>query len=256
MFRDAAVSGLERRANAACASFFLALVVAAVVSASAPASQTGRFKLRGVTRVAEGDTLQVRLASGKRERVRLIGIDAPDAGACGEPAATAFLRRLVGGRRVVLVGDRTQPTRDASRRLLAYVETGYGALSDVGRHSLFFGFARVHGLERPYVRLGQYQRAELAAKTAARGAWRSCFAAPPPGPPAPPPTPPPAPPPPSPPPVPLPICHASYPTVCIPPPPPDPECGHIPHRNFTVRHDVENPDPHGFDPDRNGIGCE
>src|SRR5687767_910169 len=108
-----------------------AVVVAAVVSASAPASQTGRFKLRGtVTRVVDGDTLQVRLASGKRERVRLIGIDAPDAGACGEPAATAFLRRLVGGRRVVLVGDRTQATRDPSRRLLAYVETGYGALSD------------------------------------------------------------------------------------------------------------------------------
>jgi hypothetical protein len=27
-------------------------------------------------------------------------------------------------------------------------------------------------------------------------------------------------------------------------------------RDFTVRHDVVDPDPHRFDPDRNGVGCE
>ena len=54
----------------------------------------------------------------------------------------------------------------------------------------------------------------------------------------------------------LPVCHPSYPTVCIPPPPPDLECSQIPYRQFTVRHDVANPDPHGFDPDHNGVGCE
>jgi hypothetical protein len=51
-------------------------------------------------------------------------------------------------------------------------------------------------------------------------------------------------------------CAASYPTVCIPPPPPDLDCADVPYRNFRVRWDVPNPDPHHFDGNRNGIGCE
>jgi hypothetical protein len=47
-------------------------------------------------------------------------------------------------------------------------------------------------------------------------------------------------------------CHPSYPTVCIPPPPPDLDCGQIRHRNFVVRP----PDPHGFDGNNDGRGCE
>lgn len=47
-------------------------------------------------------------------------------------------------------------------------------------------------------------------------------------------------------------CDAAYPTVCIPSPPPDLDCGDIPYRRFTVRA----PDPHGFDGDHDGIGCE
>jgi hypothetical protein len=51
-------------------------------------------------------------------------------------------------------------------------------------------------------------------------------------------------------------CAASYPTVCIPPPPPDLDCGDIPYRSFTVLWNVPDPDPHHFDGDRDGIGCE
>jgi hypothetical protein len=51
-------------------------------------------------------------------------------------------------------------------------------------------------------------------------------------------------------------CAASYPTVCIPPPPPDLDCADIPFRNFRVRWDVVNPDPHGFDGNRDGVGCQ
>jgi archaellum component FlaF (FlaF/FlaG flagellin family) len=47
-------------------------------------------------------------------------------------------------------------------------------------------------------------------------------------------------------------CDPSYPEVCIPPPPPDLDCGDIPYRNFVVRP----PDPHRFDRDGDGIGCE
>ena len=47
-------------------------------------------------------------------------------------------------------------------------------------------------------------------------------------------------------------CHPSYPTVCIPPPPPDLDCGDIPYRRFAV----VGSDPHRFDGDNDGIGCE
>jgi uncharacterized protein YraI len=47
-------------------------------------------------------------------------------------------------------------------------------------------------------------------------------------------------------------CHPSYPGVCIPPPPPDLDCKHINYCRFKVLP----PDPHGFDGDRDGIGCE
>ena len=47
-------------------------------------------------------------------------------------------------------------------------------------------------------------------------------------------------------------CDPAYPTVCIPPPPPDLHCGDITYTNFTVRA----PDPHRFDGDHDGVGCE
>jgi predicted nucleic acid-binding Zn ribbon protein len=47
-------------------------------------------------------------------------------------------------------------------------------------------------------------------------------------------------------------CDPSYPTVCIPPPPPDLDCKDIQYRNFVVLP----PDPHHFDGDGDGIGCE
>ena len=48
------------------------------------------------------------------------------------------------------------------------------------------------------------------------------------------------------------VCDPSYPTVCIPPPPPYFNCGNIIYRHFPVIP----PDPHNFDSDGDGIGCE
>jgi len=47
-------------------------------------------------------------------------------------------------------------------------------------------------------------------------------------------------------------CDSSYPSVCIPPYPPDLDCGEIGYSNFKV----VQPDPHRFDGDKDGIGCE
>jgi micrococcal nuclease len=47
-------------------------------------------------------------------------------------------------------------------------------------------------------------------------------------------------------------CDSSYSGVCIPSPPPNLDCGDIPHKNFGVL----SPDPHRFDGEGDGIGCE
>lgn len=47
-------------------------------------------------------------------------------------------------------------------------------------------------------------------------------------------------------------CDSSCPDFCIPSPPPDLDCGDVDGSNFTVRGN----DPHGFDADNDGIGCE
>ena len=48
------------------------------------------------------------------------------------------------------------------------------------------------------------------------------------------------------------MCDPSYPGLCIPPPPPDLDCDNISARNFRVLP----PDPHRFDDDNDGIGCQ
>jgi micrococcal nuclease len=220
------------RGRAVIVALACALVVVALVPAT-HARPNGAFTAAGsVTRVVDGDTLDVRLTSGKRERVRLIGVDTPEAGACYSSAATAQARRLAQGRRVVLRGDRTQATRDRYGRLLAYVWLPGG--KDLGYGLVAGGYARAYVYDRPFARLAAYRAAEARAKRLAKSLWRC-------GAPKPAPT--------------AGDCDPSYPDVCIPPYSQvgDLDCGDIEHRDFRVLP----PDPHGFDGrDDDGLGCE
>jgi micrococcal nuclease len=47
-------------------------------------------------------------------------------------------------------------------------------------------------------------------------------------------------------------CDSSYPNSCISSPPPNLNCDDVSSKNFAVLP----PDPHGFDRDEDGIGCE
>jgi hypothetical protein len=47
-------------------------------------------------------------------------------------------------------------------------------------------------------------------------------------------------------------CDPAYPDVCIQSPPPDLNCTDVPDKGFKVLP----PDPHGFDHNGNGSGCE
>jgi endonuclease YncB( thermonuclease family) len=156
----------------------LALSVAALVAGStaataSPAGETGRFVLNGrVTRTVDGDTFDVRLTSGKRDRVRIVGIDTPERGACYGSQATARAQALSQGKLVRLVGDATQATRDRFGRLLAYVRLPNG--TDLGRALIAGGFAKVFVFNRPFARVVSYRAAERAAQAAGRGLWSAC----------------------------------------------------------------------------------
>ena len=91
-----------------------------------------------VARVIDGDTLV--LDSG--ERVRLLGIDAPERGEPGADAATSALREMAAGRRVRLERD----GRDRWGRTLARVRAGG---KDASGELLARGLVKPRGRRKP-----------------------------------------------------------------------------------------------------------
>ncbi|MEO5574957.1 MAG: thermonuclease family protein [Gaiellaceae bacterium] len=209
-----------------------------VLAGIAAAETTGEFTQRGVvTRIVDGDTLDVRLASGKSERVRLIGIDAAERDACFAAPASARARLLALSKPVVLRGDGTQDTRDRHGWLLAYVWIPGGR--DLGYQLVAGGFAKVYVYHDPFQRLPAYRTAESRAKSAAVGTWKACGSttiravAPAPPPAA--------------------NCHPSY-SPCLPIVS-DLDCADVRALGVApVR--VVGSDPYRLDGDNDGFGCE
>ena len=196
-----------------------------------------------VTYVADGDTIVVNL-NGVEERVRYIGIDTPEVGDPCEEEATQANRTLVNGQTVRLEKDITN--RDRYGRLLRYVYVGD---LFVNAELVRQGWARAYRYE-PDTKMAVYLES-----LAAEAPTHTCQVAPTAAPVVVQPTAPPvvdapAPPPPAP----AEDCDPSYPTVCIPPKwkVGDLDCGQISFRRFQVIP----PDPHGFDGDHDGVGCE
>jgi len=148
-------------------------VVVAAASADASLRARSSLRLRGVvTGVVSSEVLAVRLASGKRERVRLIGVDAPARGACFGVAAERGLRAFAAGKRVTLTGDPSQRQRDGGGRLLAYVLVRRGV--DLGGTLIGGGFARVAVSAGAFHKRPTYRVLQSAARAQRLGLWRSC----------------------------------------------------------------------------------
>lgn len=127
-----------------------------------------------VADVVDGDSLVV-LAPGGEERVRIIGINAPERDECLAGPATAALRRLVEGGVVDLVTDRSD--RDRYGRLLRYVEV---AGVDVGVAMVRDGFAVVRVSEPDTAREQVLRAAQDEARASGRGLWDPTACGPPP----------------------------------------------------------------------------
>ena len=123
-----------KRGTPAMRTRVLAVALIAAASTVAACAPPPPSSLPGnVERVIDGDTIV--MVGG--ERVRLIGIDAPEPGQCGSADATSLLiARLAGQQVQISAGARTD--RDAYGRLLRYVDiNGF----DVQLELLNAGFA-------------------------------------------------------------------------------------------------------------------
>jgi micrococcal nuclease len=188
-----------------------------------------------VVDIVDGDTIKVEI-DGQVYPLRYIGIDSPEIGLPYADDATIADEQLVDGATVYLETDVSDT--DRFDRLLRYVwlARGSGWLL-VNRELVRLGEAvsAAYPPDTKYQAL--FDAAQVEALAAAVGIWSA---------------------------TPVPIvpfvgtpapagnCDPAYPTVCIPPPPPDLDCGDITFRRF----EVLPPDPHAFDGDHDGIGCE
>lgn len=166
----------------------LALAIALAWPLTAPAGHRAAKDAWGeVLSVHDGDTLTVRY-HGRKERVRLLGVDAPEtahspklqraaARAGRTPRAEAglgaqardFLRGLVGpGDRVRLTFEPGGQRRDEHKRLLAWLWLADGR--QVNELLLSEGYARVYRRCRCQA-LQRFMGLENQARTQGRGLW-------------------------------------------------------------------------------------
>jgi micrococcal nuclease len=184
-----------------------------------------------VVDVIDGDTIDVRIGD-QILRVRYIGINTPEQDEPLYHEALAYNQALVMNQTVTLVRDTSET--DSYARLLRYVIT---ADIFVNQALVEMGYAEAAAYAPDTTCVSAFEAAQSQAQTANVGLWLStpvAFIAPVTGGDA------------------AANCDPSYPGVCIPPAPPDLDCGDVPHDRFQV----VPPDPHGFDRDGDGVGCE
>ena len=216
-----------------------------------------------VTRVIDGDTIEVRTPDGEIEGVRLLLVDTPEVhgGAeCFGREASDFVAALLSEGDAVRL-ERDVTNRDAFGRLLRYVWLPGGAM--LNERLAAGGFAQYLAYDSRNVKYAErIEAAAERARAAGAGLWSAC---PPDATPTPTPTPTPAP---TPTPTPTPAaappgedCDPGYIGLCVPPPPPDLNCPDIRAMLreqgldvLQVRADGE--DSHGLDLDRDGLACE
>jgi endonuclease YncB( thermonuclease family) len=124
-----------------------------------------------VTKVIDGDTIEV--SGPVTGQVEVVGISAPraDKGQCGATAATAFASRTLAGTSITLVSDPSQPATDKSGRRLASLRTDNGF--DYAVLAAGAGMVRYYDGGTPVAQAQDIKNAEAEAQKADRGLWGS-----------------------------------------------------------------------------------
>lgn len=131
-------------------------------------------------RIVDGDTLLVEL-KGRRERLRLIGIDSPESVKPESPVecygeeSKAYLKSILPeGSDITLEYDETQGERDRFGRILAYVFTNDG--KNLAEEMLRNGYAREYNYQKrnPYRLRDTFVEDEKGARAKEKGLWAVC----------------------------------------------------------------------------------
>lgn len=162
------------RTNAGVAVATALLAVAAGVGwwsgDRAPATYDAR-----VVHVVDGDTIAVAMRNGRRETVRILGVDTPETVKpgtpvqCFGPEASSYTKRRLSGRAVRLELD--DETRDRYGRLLAYVIVDGRRFDD---ELLRLGYARLLVIAPNDAHGRALLAAENDAREHRRGLWSAC----------------------------------------------------------------------------------
>ncbi len=126
-------------------------------------------------RVVDGDTLLLNI-NGKKERVRLVGMDAPESVKPNTPVecfgkeASEHLKDLVQGKKLVFLSDPSQDSRDRFHRLLGYV---FADQENLAEKMIYDGYAYEYTYNRsyPYQYQSIFRKAEREARENERGLW-------------------------------------------------------------------------------------
>jgi len=141
--------------------------------AAAPTAPSGS-PLYAVIEVVDGDTIAI-LRDGRREPIRLIGIDSPETRdprtvvECFGREASVRAKTLLVGQRVRIATDPTQDERDRYDRLLAYVWLEDGTF--VNQAMVAEGFAYEYTYDAPYRYQAEFKAAQRLAMEASIGLW-------------------------------------------------------------------------------------
>lgn len=140
---------------------------------AAVANQPGLYQ---VVQFVDGDTVVVDM-QGRRERVRMIGVDTPETHKpnapvqCYGPAASAYTKRLIGDQRIRLVSDSQSTNRDRYDRLLRYVYLTDG--TNVNQQLINEGYGFYYPYF-PFTQSASFEAAQLKAQLQSKGLWRAC----------------------------------------------------------------------------------
>jgi micrococcal nuclease len=181
-----------------------------------------------VTKVIDGDTLDIKAKDGKTIAIRLTLVDAPETDEPGYTQAKNFVSQNCLNKEAVVDPDNNQ-NRSFSRLVAVVYCEGH----NVNEAVIANGFATIY---RSFCDVSEFANTVWAQKFGCgnndnsnkNGASSKDDENEPSE------------------------CDVSYPNVCIHSAPPDLDCGEIKHRNFKVL----SADPHGFDGDGDGIGCD
>jgi micrococcal nuclease len=124
-----------------------------------------------VVSVADGDTITVTV-DGAAERIRLIGIDAPELSnpaECFGRESADYADRLMTGQRVQLIADDSQDDRDRYGRLLRYVVLSDG--TSVNESLIRGGYAIEYTYDSPYRYQDRFRSLEAEAQASSSGLW-------------------------------------------------------------------------------------